>query len=113
MRTRERDPRSRTKKRQLDDVVLSYEGDCAASSECWMPSAKKPAKEAWLEWRQLYTSDQNRVFFKRGVTYVDAITGSLYRDGRCLTSSKLKLGDIKRNQKGGAAILMAIKGEDK
>ena len=78
-----------------------------------MPSAKTLAKEAWLEWRQLYTSDTNRVFFKRGVTYVDAITGSLYRDGRCLTSSRLKLGDIKRDQKGAAAILMAIKGEEK
>ena len=113
MRTREPDPRRRTTRRQLDNIILSDEGDCATSSECWMPSAKKLAKEAWLEWRQLYTSDTNRVFFKRGITYVDAITGSLYRDGRCLTSSKLKLGDIKRNQKGGAAILMAIKGEEK
>ena len=113
MRTREPDPRRRTTRRQLDNIILSDEGDCATSSECWMPSAKKLAKEAWLEWRQLYTSDTNRVFFKRGVTYVDAITGSLYRDGRCLTSSKLKLGDIKRNQKGAAAILMAIKGEEK
>jgi hypothetical protein len=111
MKTREPDPRRRTKKRQMDDIVLSDEGDCATSSECWMASAKKPAKLAWLEWRQLYTSETNRVFFKRGVTYVDAITGSLYRDGRCLTSSRLKLGEIKRNQKGGAAILMAIKGD--
>jgi len=113
MRTREPDPRRRTKKRQLDDIVLSDEGDCATSSECWMPSAKKAAKEAWLEWRQLYTSNQNRVFFKRGVTFVDAITGSLYRDGRCLTASRLKVGEIKRNQKGAAAILMAIKGDEK
>ena len=113
MKTREPDPRRRTKKRQLDDIVLSDEGDCATSSECWMPNAKRAAKFAWLEWRQLYTSETNRVFFKRGVTYVDAITGSLYRDGLCLTSSRLKLGEIKRNQKGGAAILMAIKGEEK
>lgn len=114
MKTREPEIRSgRIPKRFQDSVQLSREGTCATSSECWMPSAKKPAKSAWLEWRELYTSETNRVFFKRGITYVDAITGSLYRNGRCLTSSKLKLGDIKRNQKGGAAILMAIKGDAK
>jgi hypothetical protein len=111
MKTREPDPRRRTKKRQMDDIVLSDEGDCATSSECWMPTAQKAAKEAWLEWRQLYTSDTNRVFFKRGITYVDAITGTLYRDGRCLSSDTLELGDVKRNQKGATEILMSIKGD--
>ena len=95
----------------MDNIILSDEGDCATSSECWMPSAKTLAKEAWLEWRQLYTSDKNRVFFKRGTTYVDAITGTLYRDGRCITSDTLELGDVKRDQKGATEILMAIKGD--
>jgi len=111
MRTREADPRRKNKKRNLDDVVLSNEGDCATSSECWVPGAKKPAKLAWLEWRQLYTSNKNRVLFKRGTTYVDAITGTMYRDGRCLSSDTLELGDVKRDQKGATEILMSIKGD--
>ena len=97
--------------RQIDDVLLSDEGDCASSSECWPPTAQNSAKLAWLEWRQLYTSDKNRVLFKRGTTYVDAITGTLYRDGRCLSSDTLELGEVKRNQKGATEILMAIKGD--
>jgi hypothetical protein len=111
MKTREPEPRRRTKKRQFDDIVLSDEGDCATSNECFPPTAQKLAKSAWLEWRQLYTSDKNRVFFKRGTTYVDAITGTLYRDGRCITSDTLELGEVTRNQAGAAAILMAIKGD--
>jgi hypothetical protein len=51
------------------------------------------------------------VFFKRGITFVDAITGTMYRDGRCVTSDTLELGDVKRNQKGAVEILMAIKGD--
>jgi len=97
--------------RKLDDIVLSDEGDCATSSECWPPTAQKAAKLEWLDSRQLYTSDRRRVFFKRGITFVDAITGTMYRDGRCVTSDTLELGDVKRNQKGATEILMAIKGD--
>ena len=111
MKTREPDPRRRTKKRQLDDILISDEGTCASSSECWPPTAQRLAKMAWLEWRQLYTSNKNRVFFKRGITYCDAITGTLYRDGRCLSSDTLELGEVKRDQKGATEILMAIKGD--
>ena len=114
MRTREPEIRSgRIPKRFQDRVQLSSEGTCATSKECWMPSAKKAAKSAWLEGRELYTSDKNRVLFKRGTTYVDAITGTMYRDGRCLSSDTLELGNVNRDQKGAAAILMAIKGEEK
>lgn len=114
MKTREPEIRSgRIQKRFQDRVQLSSEATCATSKECWMPSAKKPAKLAWLEGRELYTSDKNRVLFKRGTTYVDAITGTMYRDGRCLSSDTLELGNVKRDQKGAAEILMAIKGGGK
>jgi len=112
MKTREPEIRSgRIPKRFQDSVQLSNEGTCATSSECWMPTAQKLAKVAWLEWRQLYTSNKNRVLFKRGTTYVDAITGTMYRDGRCLSSDTLELGDVKRDQKGATEILMSIKGD--
>ena len=112
MKTREPEIRSgRIPKRFQDSVQLSNEGTCATSSECWMPTAKQSAKSAWLEWRELYTSDKNRVLFKRGTTYVDAITGTMYRDGRCLSSDTLELGDVKRDQKGATEILMSIKGD--
>ena len=113
MKTREPDPRRRTKKRQHDNIILSNDGDCAAASECWAPTSNPLSKIAWLEWRELYTSDRGRVLFKRGTTYVDAITGTMYRDGRCLSSNTLELGNVKRDQKGGAAILMAMKVEKK
>jgi hypothetical protein len=97
--------------RKIDDILISDEGTCASSSECWPPTAQNAAKRTWLNERSLYVSDKNRVFFKRGITYVDAITGTMYRDGRCLSSDTLELGDVKRNQKGATEILMAIKGD--
>ena len=96
---------------KIDDILLSDEGNCATSSECWPPTAQKAAKLKWLDGRNLYVSDKNRVFFKRGITYCDAITGTLYRDGRCLSSDTLELGNVKRDQKGATEILMAIKGD--
>ena len=96
---------------KIDDILLSDEGNCATSSECWPPTAQKAAKMEWLNTRQLYVSKRLRVFFKRGITYCDAITGTLYRDGRCLSSDTLELGDVKRDQKGATEILMAIKGD--
>jgi hypothetical protein len=98
---------------KIDDIVLSDEGACATSSECWPPTAQNAAKLKWLDGRSLYVSDKNRVFFKRGTTFCDAITGTLYRDGRCLSSDTLELGDVKRDQKGATEILMAIKGESR
>jgi hypothetical protein len=101
-------------RRMHDNIILSNDGDCAAASECWArPTSNPLSKIAWLEWRELYTSDSGRVLFKRGTTYVDAITGTMYRDGRCLSSNALELGNVKRDQKGGAAILMAMKVEKK
>jgi hypothetical protein len=114
MKTREPEIRSgRDHKRMHDTVQLSNDGDCAAASECWAQTSNPLSKIAWLEWRELYTSDKGRVLFKRGTTYVDAVTGTMYRDGRCLSSNELKLGNVKRDQKGGAAILMAMKVEKK
>jgi hypothetical protein len=113
MKTREPDPRRRTKKRQHDNIILSNDGDCATASECWAQTSNPLSKIAWLEWRELYTSDRGRVLFKRGTTYVDAVTGTMYRDGRCLSSNTLELGNVKRDQKGGAAILMEMKVEKK
>ena len=98
---------------QIDNILLSDEGNCASSSECWPPTAQRSAKLKWLDERSLYVSDKHRVFFKRGTTFCDAITGTLYRDGRCLSSDTLELGDVKRDQKGAIEILMAIKGESR
>lgn len=97
--------------RKIDDILISDEGTCASSSECWPPTAQKAAKREWLNERSLYVSDKHRVFFKRGITFCDAITGMLYRDGRCLSSDTLELGDVKRDQKGATEILMSIKGD--
>jgi len=108
-----RKDRRRPDSKKIDDILISDEGTCASSSECWPPTAQNAAKMAWLSSRQLYTSNKNRVFFKRGITYVDAITGTMYRDGRCLSSDTLELGDVKRNQKGATEILMAFKGDEK
>jgi hypothetical protein len=110
MKIKRKDRRSPDCK-QIDNILISDEGTCASSIECFPPTAAKAAKLQWLEDRELYLSKRNRVFFKRGITYCDAITGTLYRDERCLTSDTLELGEVKRDQKGATEILMAIKGD--
>lgn len=97
--------------RKIDGFVLSPDGDCALSRECFTPGSKRPLKLQWCNQHTLFLSDNGRVFAKSGITFMDSITGTLYRNGRCLSSDVLMLGDVSHRQKKCTGILLKIKGE--
>ena len=98
-------------KRYLDGFQMSLEGDCAMANQCWMPMSKKDLKQKWLDNNELYTSSNGRIYVKSGITYMDAVTGTLYRNGRCLSSDVLTTGELARDQEGASEILMALKAD--
>ena len=108
--TRRKVTEDRDKKviRKLDGFLLSDEGDCASSRECFISVGKKSSKQAWCDERELYLSSNGRVYVGSGITFIDAVTGTMFRDGRCLSSDYVTMGNVVRNQKGATAVLMAV-----
>ena len=108
--TRRKVTEERDKKtiRKMDGFLLSDEGDCASSRECFISVGKKSSKQAWCDERELYLSDNGRVYVGAGITFIDAVTGTMFRDGRCLSSDYVTMGNVVRDQAGATAILMAV-----
>lgn len=86
--------------------------DCASAKECFSSLVSAVTKRKWIDDHDLFISDgrvfavvdtQTRVFF------MDAITGSLYNLGECLTSSTGRTGFLRDKEKA-TAILMGFKG---
>ena len=94
---------------ELDGFPLSLDGDCAKTSQCFSTVSKPRAKREWIAEHELYLSTTERVFIRSGETYMDAVTGTLYADGRCLTSDRLTLGTLTKDQAAAAEVLMEIK----
>lgn len=80
-----------------------------------MPSSLKKFREEWIRRHELYLDSGGRVYTPvqlGGETLImDATTGQLYRDGACLTSSRLTLGELRRDQEGAAKKLRSIFGD--
>ena len=83
----------------------------AETKHCYVPTGKLKARREWCERHNLYLDDQNRVFAlvdtPRGQHYMDAITGSMYRDGRCL-SGPLSVSGLVQTAKA-ARVLLGMK----
>lgn len=85
--------------------------NCNAAKEkyCYVPTMQKSFRDAWLSSHELFLDEIGRVYTKvtlHGETLImDARTGSLYRDGQCLSSSKLQLGELTENHELACQIL--------
>jgi hypothetical protein len=92
-------------------VILDETKSCAASTECFTGSKKKIEKQKWIAEHDLYITSFNRVMARHEDIYMDAITGSFYNsDGRCRSSSDLKLGKVRKDQAEAAERLMSFHG---
>lgn len=92
-------------------IRLSSGAHCADERETFNPVAKKSTKEAWIESHDLFVSDTGDVFALVDTMYrvyfMDAITGSIYEFGQCMTSPSLKVSGLRRNKEKAGEILMA------
>ena len=91
-------------------IKISREAKCAQGKFCFPLNSKIEAKQKWVDEHDLFTDADGKVFTLvdtiEKIYFMDAITGSLYQFGNCLTSSTLKAESLKRNQAAAGTILM-------
>ncbi len=91
-------------------IKISREAKCAQEKFCFPLNAKRETKQKWVDEHDLFTDGDGKVFTLvdtiEKIYFMDAITGSLYQFGNCLTSSTLKAESLKRNQAAAGTILM-------
>ena len=85
--------------------------NCYAARErdCYTPTGQRASREAWISEHTLYLDENGRVYtdvlLDGEPLIMDARTGSLYRDGQCLSSSRLRLGELTENHELACQIL--------
>lgn len=94
-------------------ITISETANCANENHCFKIGAKPEVKRAWIDRHELHVNAFGDVFTPvtafDGAHFMDCITGSLYRNGRCLTSETLRTGLLTQDNKAGAKILFAKK----
>lgn len=97
---------------RLYRITRASDADCAASRECFSSLVSTDNKKKWIADRDLFIAD-DRVFVAvdthTKIYFMDAITGSLYNFGECLTSNFGRTGFV-RNKEKATEILMNFKG---
>lgn len=94
-------------------LVISNSGSYALARECFSANTSKESKLKWIGEHKLCVSDEGRVFCDHQPDfYMDAITGSLYKNGKYLGSSQLFVTGLIENHKRAASILMALKAQN-
>jgi hypothetical protein len=92
-------------------ITKASDAECAATKECYSALVSLDSKKKWMEDRDLFVAD-GRVFAlvdtHTGVYFMDAITGSLYNFGECLTSVHGRTGFVRDREKA-MTILMQLR----
>ena len=97
--------------RSLTRIKLAAGLILAAESECFTPTLSAESKEKWIKEHDLFVTGGRAFALVDTATYVyfmDAVTGTLYQFGECLTSTELKYRDFTRDNDKAAKILMAL-----
>lgn len=79
--------------------------------ECFRVMGGKHTKREFVAKHDLYMSRGRafaRVIADGKECYMDAVTGSLYKFGKCLTSDVLTLGSLKKDHDGAVKFLMSV-----
>ena len=83
-------------------ITKASDAECAATKECYSALVSMESKKKWMEDRDLFVAD-GRVFAlvdtMSHVYFMDAITGSLYALGECLTSVHGRTGFVRDREK--------------
>ena len=97
--------------RSLTRIKLAAGITLAAESECFTATLSSESKRKWIKEHDLFVTGGRAFALVDTATYVyfmDAVTGTLYQFGECLTSSDLKYRDFTRDNDKAAKILMSI-----
>ena len=103
----------------MKEIKKSLSEMCADSTSCFPTWQQKPHKLKWLKDRILYKGQTNQgeiiltpvsiaTDHHKTPYMMDAVTGSLYKDNRCMTSTNLVLNAIK-DCKGLDKVLLSMR----
>lgn len=98
-------------KRVLTRIKLAAGLILASESECFTPTLSAESKKKWIKEHDLFVTGGRAFALVDTANYVyfmDAVTGTLYQFGECLTSTDLKYRDFIRDNNRAERILMAI-----
>ena len=91
------------------DIKLSESARCAREQFCFR--GNKKARKQWVKDNELFVDGNGTVYASvrnGGQSFLmDCITGSLYQNGACLTSSALFSIGAKKDQENGEKILLS------
>jgi hypothetical protein len=99
----------------MSQPVVHLADNCNASKEkyCYTPTSHRTFREAWLASHELFIDEKGRVYtdvlLNGEPAIMDAMTGSLYRDGKCLSSSRLQLGNLTENREEAEKVLREMR----
>lgn len=100
----------------MNRIKMSIEGRCAQVKYVFPMQGKKEMRKQWVDTHDLFTDKDGRVFAlvdtPTKVYFMDAITGSLYDFGVCLTSDTLKMHGLKRDHDYASEYLLSKKADD-
>lgn len=98
-------------------ISIAQTADCAAERYCFALSANNDTKAKWIDEHDLFTANDGRIYTlvdtTKRVYFMDAITGTLFQFGECVTSQRLNPRKFVRDNEKAAAILMEIKAKSK
>jgi len=94
-------------------ITLSDDAMCAHHKECYAPlHPVKAVRDRWIAEHDLFVTSDNRVFTlvdtQFEVFFMDAITGTLFQFGECLTSQMIKRKDFTRNRERAIELLKDV-----
>ena len=99
----------------MSQPVVRVAENCYAARErdCYTPTSQRTFREAWLASHELFIDENGRVYtdvlLDEEPLIMDAMTGSLYRDGQCLSSSRLQLGNLTENREEAEKVLREMR----
>lgn len=98
-------------------ISIAQTADCAAEKFCFGLHAVNDTKRKWIDDHDLFVANDDRIYtlvdtVKR-VYFMDAITGTLFQFGECLTSQNLNPRKFVRENEKAAAMLMSMKSKSK
>lgn len=94
-------------------IQKATDAECALAKECFSSIISAENKRKWMDERDLFVAD-GRAFVvvdtPTHLYFMDAITGSLYNFGECLTSTRGRTGFV-RDRARAEQILSKFRGE--
>lgn len=98
-------------------ISIAQTADCAAERYCFALSAKNDTKSKWLDEHDLFIANDGRVYTlvdtTKRVYFMDAITGTLFQFGECMTSQRLNPSKFVRDNEKATKMLMAMQAKSK